>query len=201
MHDLGLARSTRLRSPLRTPRGRSLLVPSSCYRSFKAWRCTIMGCWEVQSYSWTREGPSLGAGVPMGLIRNSSLPASAFQSKTLDAMGVTAYFHVDRNVVLSGIVGSLRRALDHLACVSLLTRLPWVGLDRRVDRRCREARAAHLRGATRQVQHAAGSRARPKERDLHRQRDAGRCGRRCCHGLDHRAAPRLRELQQRSGGP
>lgn len=70
----------------------------------------MVGCWEVQSYSWTREGPSLGAGVPMGLIRNSSLPASAFQSKTLDAMGVTAYFHVDRNVVLSGIVGSLRRA-------------------------------------------------------------------------------------------
>jgi len=92
-----------------------------------------MGCWEVQSYSWTREGPSLGAGVPMGLIRNSSLPASAFQSKTLDAMGVTAYFHVDRNVVLSGIVGSLRRALGHLACASLLTRLLWVGLDRRVD--------------------------------------------------------------------
>jgi hypothetical protein len=49
--------------------------------------------------------PLLDAKIPVGLVRNSMLPSTTFQHMTLDRMGVTEFFHVDHNVVLSGEVG------------------------------------------------------------------------------------------------
>jgi len=60
------------------------------------------------------------AGIPMALARNTTLPADVFQ-KVLDEAGAGRFFHVSRNVVLSGEIGAEKP--DRAIYEAVLTKL------------------------------------------------------------------------------